>query len=377
MKKADFQKLVNFRRELHQYPELSGKEKSTARRVKDFFSSLKPDECIEQLGGNGLAFIFKGRQEGPSTLIRCELDALPIQENHDIKHKSKIDNCSHSCGHDGHMAIVAGLGMSISAQRPEKGQVSLLFQPAEETGEGAEKVLQDPKYQKIKSDYSFALHNLPGEPENEIVLKKGVFTAASKGMVIKLEGRTSHAAHPEDGNSPAEAMSKIIVGLPLISKNIKPFSLVTVIHAELGEIAFGTSPGKASVRATLRTIDDDNMDLLVDYAEKLCHLITQEYKLGLSISYTEEFACTVNDNSAWNFVNEAAKMLKLKTKHVRNSFKWSEDFGQFSSQSKTLLFGLGSGKSHPQLHEAHYDFPDQIIPTGINMFEKILAQIHQ
>ncbi|WP_186755857.1 amidohydrolase [Echinicola salinicaeni] len=377
MKKADIQKLINFRRELHQHPELSGKEKSTAKRVKDFFVPLDPDEFIEELGGNGLAFIFKGEQKGPSTLVRCELDALPIQENNDIKHKSKTPNCSHSCGHDGHMAIVAGLGMAIAAQRPKKGQINLLFQPAEETGEGAEKVMQDPKYAKIKSDYAFALHNLPGEPENKIVLKKGVFTAASKGMIIELRGRTSHAAHPEDGNSPAEAMSKIIVGLPLISKSIKSFNLITVIHATLGEVAFGTSPGEATISATLRTIDDQNMATLVEYAEKLCSLIAKEYKLGLSISFTEEFACTVNDDSAWSFANEAAKTLKLKSKYIRNPFKWSEDFGQFSSESKTLLFGIGSGKNHPQLHEAHYDFPDQIIPTGIHMFEKILGQIHQ
>ncbi|UCS94872.1 amidohydrolase [Echinicola marina] len=376
MKKADFQKLVNFRKELHQHPELSGKEKSTAKSVKDFFSSLNPDECIEELGGHGLAFIFKGKEDGPSTLIRCELDALPIQESLHIKHKSKVPNCAHSCGHDGHMAIVAGLGMSIAAQKPKKGQINLLFQPAEETGDGAKKVLQDPKYHKIKSDFSFALHNLPGEPENEIILKKGVFTAASKGMIIELQGRTSHAAHPEDGISPAQAMSKIIVGLPLITKSIDSFSLVTVIHAELGEISFGTSPGKASIRATLRTIDDQNMGRLLDYAEQLCSLIAKEYQLELSISYTEEFACTINDDLAWNYANEAAKKLELKTKHIRSPFKWSEDFGQFSSESKTLLFGLGSGKNQPRLHEAHYDFPDKIIPTGINMFEKILEQIH-
>ncbi|WP_200975525.1 amidohydrolase [Echinicola sp. 20G] len=377
MKKSDLQILTKFRKALHQYPELSHQEKETAHFIVDFFEPLNPSEIIEKLGGYGLAIVFRGKEKGPRTLFRCELDALPIHEELNTNHKSKLEGKSHTCGHDGHMAIIAGLGLGLADKPLEKGEVVLLFQPAEETGEGAEKVIKDKNFAKIKPDFAFALHNLPGYPKHEIVLKKGPFAAASKGMIITLKGKTSHAAHPEDGNSPTEALAKLMVGLQVIPQSLSPFSLITVIQAELGEIAFGTSPGKAIVRATLRSYDDETMSLLTTNAEQLSQLIAKEYKLQCHIDYTESFASTVNDETAWEYVNEAAKSLKLKTKHIRNPFRWSEDFGHFSAHTSTMLFGLGAGKSQPQLHEPTYDFPDDIIPTGIKMFETIIQQIHQ
>ncbi|GAB3650065.1 amidohydrolase [Echinicola sediminis] len=377
MKKTDLQRLVKLRRELHQNPELSGQETQTAQRIKDFFQDLHPQKTLENLGGNGLAFLYEGKEKGPTTLFRCELDALPIQEENTFAHSSTSERRSHVCGHDGHMAIVAGLGHFLSDWPLPKGKAVLLFQPAEETGEGAEKVIKDKNFSKIKPDFAFALHNLPGYPENEVILKKGAFAAASKGMILHLKGRTSHAAHPEAGNSPAEALAKLIVGLQAIPSSMDAFSLITVVNAQLGEIAFGTTPGEATLRATLRTFDDETMAELTHFAEALSTLIAKEYHLSLSISYTEMFASTINDDKAWHYTNEAAKNLGLKTKHIRIPFRWSEDFGHFSAHTSTMLFGLGAGNKLPQLHEPSYDFPDDIIPTGVKIFANIIDQIHR
>jgi len=376
MKKNDLQNLIHLRKELHQHPELSGQESATAQRIKNFFHSIPPDETVEGLGGHGLAFIFKGKEKGPTTLIRCELDGLPIQEQNSISYRSSYPQKSHTCGHDGHMAIVAGVGMTLPDLNLKKGRVILLFQPAEETGEGAEKIIKDKQFKKLKPDFAFALHNLPGYQENEIVLKKGAFAAASKGMIIHLKGRTSHAAHPEYGITPAEAMAKIIVGLQAIPKSVLKFSLITVVNAELGEIAFGTTPGKATVRATLRSFENETMSRITHYAEKLASLIAKEHRLAIEISYTESFASTINDDEAWHYVNEAAKTLSLKTKHIRQPFRWSEDFGHFSAHTSTMLFGLGAGKKQPQLHEPHYNFPDNLIPVGVSIFTNIIQQIN-
>ena len=376
MNKSDIKKLSVFRKTLHRYPELSGEEKETAKRVLEFFEPLKPDMVFKGLGGNGLAFIFEGKEEGPVSLFRCELDALPIKEENDIKHLSKIPSKSHVCGHDGHMAIISGLGMELSQNRPQKGKIILLFQPAEETGEGAEAIIRDPKFKEIQPDYAFALHNLPGFESHQIVIKKGAFAAASIGMIIRFKGRNSHSAHPEAGNSPAEAMAKTIVALEKLPDAMKKFTLVTVIHAKLGEVAFGTTPGEATVMATLRAHENETRDLLVLYAEKLCTQISKEYGLEVAFEYTEVFAATHNDPEAWELGNQAAKNLDLKTKHIRIPFRWSEDFGLFSSYTKTLLFGLGSGKNQPQLHEPNFDFPDELIPTGVKMFKEIMQQLH-
>jgi amidohydrolase len=376
MEKDTLKSLIEFRKALHQNPEISGEEKETSQRVLTFFKDLNPSKVIQELGGHGLAFVYEGKDEGPVSLYRCELDGLQIKEENNIKHISTVPGKSHVCGHDGHMAIISGLGIHLSQNPPSKGKVVLLFQPAEETGAGAEAVIRDPKFKAIKPDFAFALHNLPTFESKQIILKKGAFAAASVGMTIYLKGRNSHSAHPEAGNSPAEAMAKTIVALERLPDAMKKFTLVTVIHAQLGEIAFGTTPGAASVRATLRAHENETRDLLVSYAERLVGQIAKEYGLEVSFEYVESFAATHNDEDAWNLGNEAAKKLKLKTKHIRIPFRWSEDFGLFSSHTKTLLFGLGSGKKQPQLHESNFDFPDELIPVGVDMFKEIMKEIH-
>lgn len=376
MNNSTLKKLTDLRKELHQHPEISGKETKTAARIKTFMEDTNPSLTIEKVGGEGLLFVYDSQVEGPCSMFRCELDALPIKEENAISHKSKTKGQSHVCGHDGHMAIISGLGLHLAENPPEKGKVCLLFQPAEEIGTGAKAVSEDPKYLKIKPDYAFALHNLPGYDMHQIVIKKAAFAAASTGMIITIKGRNSHSAHPEAGNSPVEAMSKIMVALQKLPDAMKKFCLVTVIHARVGEVAFGTTPGEATVCATLRAYEDATLDKLIIYAEKLVSQIAKEYKLEVGFDFVEKFTATHNHPEAWGIGKSAAKKLKLKTKNIRIPFRWSEDFGSFSSQTKTLLFCLGSGKKQPQLHEPNFDFPDELIPTGVNMFAEIVGQLH-
>lgn len=368
--------LTRLRRELHQYPELSGQETGTAKRILEFFAPLKPGRTVTKLGGEGLAFVFEGAERGSTTMIRCELDGLPVREDNQFPYRSTIKEKSHACGHDGHMAIVCGVGMALSNCPPKKGQVILLFQPAEETGEGAATVLQSDEYASLQPDYVFALHNLPGHKIHSILLKEGVFAAASKGMEICLKGRTSHAAFPQDGNSPASAMARIILGLQTLPESFDSFSLVTVVNALLGELSFGTTPGDAVIRATVRSYDDRILEELTAAGEKLVGQLAQEYRLDYAISYRECFKATVNHSEAYSLVEKAARQLNYPVEYQKAPFRWSEDFGQFSKVAKTAFFGVGGGANHPQLHEAVYDFPDEIISTGINMFMAILKQNH-
>ncbi|KEO73208.1 amidohydrolase [Anditalea andensis] len=376
MDQSNLKTLIEFRRHLHQYPEISGKEVNTARRVKDFFKSCPPDEIIEGIGGHGIAFTYKGAEDGPTTLIRCELDGLPIYEKNDFVYASKNPGSFHGCGHDGHMAIVAGVGMHLTAHKPKKGKVVLLYQPAEETGEGAAAILNSKRFQNIQPDYAFAIHNLPGFDLNQIILKVGAFAAASKGMIIQLKGKTSHAAHPEAGKSPSEAMCKLIVALPKLPEDIDNFTLLTVVHALLGSEAFGTSPGEATVMATLRAYEDDALNLLTSYAETLARQLAHEYSLEIDISYTESFAATVNHSGAYEIIKTAAKNIGLSMDVLDTPFRWSEDFGQFSKSAKTTIVGLGAGKYLPQLHEPTYDFPDEILEIGISLFIETLKDLN-
>lgn len=376
--KTDLQKIEQLRREIHKHPELSGKETETAKRIVRFVSYYDPDEIITGLGGNGIAVIFNGKNEGPSVMLRSELDALPIEEINDFDYASVNDGVGHKCGHDGHMSILSGVATQLSKERPQKGRVILLFQPAEEIGAGADLVLNDPKFEKIIPDYVFALHNLPDFEENCIILKEGSFAAASTGMIIKLTGKTSHAASPETGVSPANAVGDILKALPNIPaklKELEEFCLVTPIHARLGEVAFGTSPGYAEVMATLRAFKNSDMEKIRDEAITIAEDCANRDSLKIDISWTETFPATSNHPECAELIESVANENGLKIEHIKESFRWSEDFGHFTSRYKGAFFGIGAGREHPSLHNPDFDFNHNLIPTGISMFMEIVRKL--
>lgn len=373
---ASSQQFAKIRHDLHQHPELSNQETATAQRISKIFSEQQPDETLSQLGGTGLAFSFHGSQPGPTTLIRCELDALPIHETNDLPYKSCTDGVSHKCGHDGHMAIVTALGASLARQRPQKGKVICLFQPAEETGAGAIQVVEDDKFSSLQPDYCFALHNLPGMPLGHVYCKPDTFNYASRGMIIRLKGKTSHAAHPEDGISPATAMCRIIEGLTNLPQQLAGFNLVTVVHANLGEIAFGTAPGDAVVMATLRTPTNQAMNQLVDQALQLANQQAAEHGLELSIEWEDVFGASVNTQQGYEHVMRACEVTGTPATTMEEGFRWSEDFGKFTEICEGAMFALGSGETSPQLHNPDYDFPDDLIPVGHDVFLEIIREIN-
>ncbi len=371
--------VIELRHELHKHPEVSNNEYKTSERIVNFMKPLMPDEIVN-LGETGKAFVFKGKESGKTIVFRAELDALPILEKNSLAYLSINPNVSHMCGHDGHMAILAGLAQKISKESHQYGKVVFLFQPAEEVEQGALDVVNDSSFKNIKADYIFALHNIPGVKKHNIVIKSGSFSAASKGMTIKLSGKTAHAAEPENGISPANAISRIINQLHKLKENkslFKDLALLTIIHIQLGEISFGTSPGYAEIRVTLRSFENEDMALLTAHSEKIINGISKEENLECRISYSEEFPASVNDNECLGYVEESARQNNLEIETIKHPFKWSEDFGYYSQHYKSCLFGLGSGISQPPLHNPDYDFPDEIIESGINMFYGIYKKINK
>jgi amidohydrolase len=276
------------------------------------------------------------------------------------------------------MAIVLGLASVLRALPPRKGSAVLLFQPAEEIGKGAGRVIEDSKFAEITPDCSFALHNLPGFAQHRIIVREGFFAAASRGLIVRLRGATSHAAEPEKGNSPTMAVAQLINGLsamPQFHTELHQASKVTVIHARLGEIAFGTSPGEAEVMATLRTYDQGVMETLsakcVDLAGGIARANGLEYEIG----WDEEFPATINDAGCAQVIKKCASRLNLDIYEPERPFPWSEDFGNFTSLCPGALFGLGAGENHPVLHHPTYDFPDEVIDTGVKMFEGVIREL--
>lgn len=371
-------KLTDLRKELHMNPELSCNEKQTAQHIKEYIMQYKPDEIIEGLGGYGIAFVIKGEQKGPSVMFRCELDALPIDEINQFPYRSSKYGISHKCGHDGHMTIMAGLAEVLFNNPPKIGRVILLFQPSEETGQGAKQVIEDPKFERIKPDFIFALHNIPGFPKNKILIKNSVFSSASIGLIVRLTGKTSHASEPEKGQNPVFAMAAILnkiqkYALPGISP--ERIKIITPIYARLGEKAFGTNPGYAEMMFTLRATYTKDFEDLKEYTLNTIHKSIQKVapleKLYMEYEWVEDFPNTENDLTCNNIVLKAAKQSQFSTEKLLFPFRWSEDFGHFLANYPGALFGLGSGTDQPALHNPDYDFPDELIETGIRIFYNI------
>lgn len=366
--------LIKIRKHLHSNPELSEVEKNTAKYIMDFIKLFSPDQVITEIGGDGIAAVFNSQYTENTIMFRAELDALPIDEPNEFPYKSKTEGVSHKCGHDGHLTILLGLAERLQ-QENFKAKIILLFQPAEETAVGAKKVLEDPKFNVLKPDYVFALHNLPGFKKGSIILRKEIFTSTSIGMMITLEGETSHAGHPENGNNPVSAMTSIIDELNDLPNKFREYALVTIIYAKLGEIAFGTSPGKAVIMATFRAHTKEILTKMQNKAESSIREMSNSHKLKLKIEWVEYFPEIINDNNCVDLVNRAAENLNKQVFFQEKPFTWTEDFSYFTKKFRGAFFGLGAGKDQLQLHNSNYDFPDGLIEDGIDIFAEIIKAI--
>lgn len=371
-------RLVSLRKELHQYPEISGEEVVTAQRILSFLEQFPPDEIIPQIGNTGVAAIYKAKKSGKKVLFRAELDALAIEEDKKRIHHSLNEGVSHKCGHDGHMTILCGLAIQLHHKRPETGAVILLFQPAEEDGSGAQKVIADEKFLKLKPDYVFALHNLPGYTKNQIVVKNNTFSCAVSSIVIQLKGVVAHAAEPQNGVNPAMAIAAIIAEFnQYIQPNItqKDFCLITPIYIQMGEKAYGVSAGAGEVHFTVRSDSNAKMKTIATLLEEKVKKIAASNQLECSIDWIQTFQANENNPEVVDCIRKAAQNYHLELQEKETPFTWGEDFGLFTQLYPGAMFGIGSGTETAALHHPDYDFPDDILSTGIRVFYHISKQI--
>lgn len=370
--------LVQLRKELHKNPELSGKEHNTAKRIVEFVKQYNPTEIISGIGGAGVAIVYEFDKNGPTIAIRCELDALPIIEENTFAHTSDNYGVSHKCGHDGHMTIVAGLAEWLSVAKFNKGKVVLLFQPAEETGKGAAKVLEDERFLNLNPDYVFALHNLPGEKMHSIIVKSGFFTATVQSFKIQLKGKKAHASEPENGVNPAMAVAELIQIIATFENpnaHSTDFAILTPICIDLGEKNYGISPENAALHYTIRTWSVEVMNVLEGKIKQAVSEVSSTHKLKAEIDWFEFFPASDNNSECVALIEKVANLNQVELVKHPKSLKFGEDFGWFSSKYKSAIFGLGAGENQPALHHSDYDFPDELIDTGLLMFKGLVTEI--
>jgi len=239
-------------------------------------------------------------------------------------------------------------------------------------------VLEDPRFESIIPDYAFALHNIPGAEVHDIILLDNGFSATVQSFSVKLKGKKSHAAEPSYGINPAIAVSKMIAmfdGLNNDNPYEDDFRVITPIHVDLGEKAYGVSPSDAELHYTIRTWSEDEMRKLEDSLKVIILEVSQEQQLEVEIQWFEYFPGAAVDSSCNTIIGNVAQANGFKMVEQAHPFRFGEDFGWIARKYKSAMFGLGAGVETPALHNARYDFPDELIPTGTLMFVGIIQEI--
>ena len=374
-------KWIDLRHKLHQHAELSHREISTRQIIRETLDPFRPDKTIELASGKGLLFVWDSGLPGPHTMFRADQDALPIKAKNSVPYQNKDPGVSHKCGHDGHMAVIASLA-GIWQKDNYCGSLSLLFQHAEEVGEGAAEICEDAQFQSHRCDQLFGFHNLPGFPIGSVVTRRNTFSCASCGIKMNLQGRSAHAAEPELADSPLPLAQKVIEAIAAVNNNAQhndEYFLATLTHLRLGAESFGITPGHAEIYITVRSSSDE---LLLKYQTIL---IEQAYRLAESIKVSHEliepFPAVVNHIDEVKMLEKAAQSAATANSQIKHidleePMRWSEDFGHYLKHKKGSFLGLGTGENCPPLHDPSYDFPDSCIAIYQIFFRELIAQLH-
>ena len=245
--------------------------------------------------------------------------------------------------------------------------VFLLFQPAEETGEGAQSCLELFDLENVGEIYG--AHNLPGFPFGEITTREGTFACASQGVTLELLGKSTHAAYPELGISPANTVGRLLSELPGLVPESKDGKLLlcTVIGAQLGEKAFGMAASNAEVWLTMRAERDEDLSDMHRSISGRAQALASEAGLKFQQEVQDVFPATVNDRLCAERVLTACH-----GKVLEQPMRWSEDFGHYLKRCKGAFFGIGAGAEQPPLHNTGYDYPDSLLLPSIDAFLNIL-----
>ncbi len=373
--RATVEVLTELRQKLHQHAELSGAEFKTQQIIRGFLEQNCPSAAVTPIAETGLLVSFSTTESGPGLLFRSDIDALPILDRIDADYRSLQNGVGHKCGHDGHATILCGLALHLHEHPPEAARVSLLFQPAEETGEGAKRVLATLLQDQQLFDFVFALHNIPGEELGRVFCKVGPITTAVISMIITLEGRRAHAAEPWHAINPSLAIGNILAAAHSLeeqNKHSDNFAIVTPVYLRVGSPDYGISPADAELHFTLRCKESRLLDEKVNKFRTLVNDIAQQANLSVDYHYLQAFEPCINEQKAVAMIADAAAGAALSLTEMESSFSWGEDFGLFTQHFKGALFGIGAGETVAQLHDETYDFPDALIAPAVEMFKAIL-----
>ncbi|WP_322075635.1 M20 aminoacylase family protein [Burkholderia cenocepacia] len=372
-------KLKHWRHHFHHNPETGFEEVATSDYVANLLESFGLD-VHRGIGGTGVVANLKVGDGTRAIGLRADMDALNIKENAPGRaYASCIHGKMHACGHDGHMAMVLGAARLLSEQRDFDGTVRFIFQPAEEHGRGAKAMMDDGLFERFPVDAIFGAHNMPGMPAGSFSTRPGGIMASEDNFVIHIKARGTHAARPHMGVDPIVIASQIVLGLQtIISRNLDP-SLPAVISCTeiITDGLRNVIPSNVTIKGDTRSYSPDVQKLLATRMREVSEGVCRMHGVECDFEYTHEFAPTVNSSEYVDIaVAAAAKVAGVQNVDSNvQPMMISEDFGAFLQvvPGNFIFIGNGDtgGKGGVPLHNATYDFNDEILPIGARYFAEV------
>lgn len=372
--------LISLRRTLHAYPELSFQEYETSRLLRERLNSIPGLEVTPGFADTGIVATLNRHKPGPCIAFRADMDALPIQEQSGKLYSSKRDGIMHACGHDGHMACLIGAAQLLSTVRDSlSGPVKFIFQPAEEFGAGAERMIQDGALRDPDATAIFALHGWPELEVGTIAITPGAIMAGDDEFCIRIDGVGAHAAQPHRGIDPVVVASHIILGLQsVVSRLTDPTKALVVT---IGKIESGSSsniiPEYAVLHGTVRALNDEVRTSALIEIGKIAAGIAKSFGATSAIEWTDGCPVVVNDVKATSFVDDIARQMSAIQSIKTDMFPImaAEDFAFYQREIPGAFIALGlrpeNQQKIPGLHQSGFDFTDGALETGVLLFTEL------
>ncbi len=381
--KAVEDELIALRRELHAHPELAGQERWTQARILSFLKEAGVQ--ARPFAGTGVIGRIPGRAPGPATIARADMDALPITEQTGLPFTSLNPGCMHACGHDAHVAMLL-MAARLLIAAPARGDVELVFQPAEERGQGAEAMLAagllDERGLSPRGSFgrALALHVWSGLPSGSLVCRDGPALASVDTFELTVQGRGSHAARPEDGLDPIPIAAQIVTAAQsLVARRLAPHQAAVLSFTAIeGGQAFNVIPDEVRLRGTARAFEPQARDLLVDGLVQIATDTAAAFGARVRYQGFERLPPLINDPAVPDGVRRAAAGL-LGEQNVLpgEPLMVGEDFGLISQRVPGAMALLGCGDPRAEEvfahHHPRFQIDERVLGVGVELWLRLLA----
>ncbi|WP_299844041.1 M20 aminoacylase family protein [uncultured Paracoccus sp.] len=369
--------MTEWRRHLHQHPELGFDCHETAAFVAERLREFGVDEIHEGVGQTGVVAIINGQADGPTIGLRADMDALPMAEETGADWASTVPGRMHACGHDGHTTMLLGAARYLAETRNFAGRVALIFQPAEEDGGGGDAMVRDGIMERFGISRVFALHNNPGQDEGSFQTTPGPIMAAVDRFEVHIRGRGGHGAMPHLTADPVVAAVGIVNAIQtIVSRNHYALDelVVSVTQIHTGS-ADNIVPETAWICGTVRTFEPHVREMVERRMAEICAGQGAAYDVTAELDYQRGYPATVNDPRETDFAVAVAREVSGANGVIAESGRemGAEDFSYMLEKRPGCYLFIGQGEG-PGVHNPGYDFNDEIAPVGASFFARLVER---